>query len=68
MQGCLKLPKVPQAHVEERTEAAAYIATLTGELAAMARRSGLSTLGYLLEMAKLEAEQSARSDSIDPAT
>jgi hypothetical protein len=45
---------------EDRSEAAAYIATLTGELASIARRNGLSTLGYLLEMARLEAEQAAR--------
>ncbi len=45
---------------EQRTEAAAYIASLTGELASIARRNGLSTLGYLLEMARLEAEQAAR--------
>jgi hypothetical protein len=41
---------------EERTATAAYIADLSGGLAEMARRHGLSTLGYLLEMAKLEAE------------
>jgi hypothetical protein len=41
---------------EERTAAAAYIADLTGGLAQMARRHGLNTLGYLLDMAKLEAE------------
>jgi hypothetical protein len=41
---------------EERTAAAAYIADLTGGLAQMARRHGLKTLGYLLDMAKLEAE------------
>jgi hypothetical protein len=41
---------------DERVETAAYIATLTGELASMARRNGLHTLEYLLDMAKLEAE------------
>ena len=41
-------------------EAAAYIATLTGELASIARRNGLHTLEYLLNMAKLEAEQVSR--------
>lgn len=45
---------------DQKTQTAAYIASLTGELASMARRSGLSTLGYLLDMAKLEAEQLAR--------
>jgi len=32
------------------------VATLSADLAAMARRSGLDTLGYLLEMVCLEAE------------
>lgn len=44
---------------EEKSEAARYIATLASELAAIARRNGLHTLGYLLDMAKLEAEQAA---------
>jgi hypothetical protein len=50
----------PPRDREEQTEAAAYIATLSGELASIARRNGLSTLGYLLDMAKLEAEHAAR--------
>ncbi len=45
---------------EDRSEAAAYIASLSGDLALMARRYGLNTLGYLLEMAKLEAESATR--------
>jgi hypothetical protein len=36
--------------------AAVYIADLAGGLALLARRNGLNTLGYLLDMAKLEAE------------
>ena len=50
---------------EDRTEAAAYLASLSGELALMARRYGLNTLGYLLEMAKLEAENATRLDGGD---
>lgn len=50
---------------EDRTEAAAYIASLSGDLALMARRYGLNTLGYLLEMAKLEAENASRQDGGD---
>jgi len=50
---------------EDRTEAAAYLANLSGELALMARRYGLNTLGYLLEMAKLEAENATRLDGGD---
>lgn len=40
----------------DRAEAAAYICDLTGALAQLARRNGFNTLGYLLDMAKLEAE------------
>lgn len=47
--------KAPNS-TDERTATAAYIADLTGGLAQMARHHGLSTLGYLLDMAKLEAE------------
>jgi hypothetical protein len=39
---------------------AAYVAELTGNLAFMARREGLDTLSFILEMAKLEAENCAR--------
>jgi hypothetical protein len=41
---------------EARTAAAVYIADLTGSLALIARSHGLNTLGYLLDMAKLEAD------------
>ncbi|MFD1701544.1 hypothetical protein ACFSCV_00850 [Methylopila henanensis] len=37
-------------------ETAAYVATLAGELSRLSRRSGLPTLAYLLDMARLEAE------------
>lgn len=46
----------------DRAAAANYVATLSGDLATMARRTGLETLGYLLEMAKLEAEQASRHE------
>jgi hypothetical protein len=36
-----------------RTAVASYVATLSADLAAMARRTGLDTLGYLLEMSGL---------------
>jgi hypothetical protein len=36
------------------------VATLSADLATMARRSGLDTLGYLLEMVRLEAESETR--------
>lgn len=39
---------------------ASYVATLSNDLAMLARRSGLDTLGYLLEMVRLEAESLTR--------
>jgi hypothetical protein len=55
----------------DRAQAAAYAAALSAELAALVRRHHLHTLGYLLDMARLEAEEivqqtddaSAMSDS-----
>jgi hypothetical protein len=41
---------------DERTAAACYIATLSTDLAVIAKRQGLDTLAYLLDMARLEAE------------
>jgi hypothetical protein len=46
---------------EDRADAASYIADLAGSLAQIARRHRLHTLGYLLDMAKLEAESAKRS-------
>ncbi len=41
-------------------EAAHYIASAVAELGQMARRHDLGMLGYLLDMAQLEAEQQFR--------
>ncbi len=41
---------------DDREATAAYVAELAGDLASLSRRHGLDTLGYILEMAKLEAE------------
>jgi len=49
----------------EQNEAAAYIADLTANLASMARQHGMGTLGYLLDMARLEAEHLAEADDVD---
>lgn len=46
-------------------DAAASIASFTAELAVMARRNGLDTLSYLLEMARLEAESQSRPPAIN---
>jgi hypothetical protein len=42
--------------------AAEYIADMTRDLATLARRNGLDTLAYLLDIARLEAENAGRSD------
>jgi len=46
-----------------RAAVASYVATISADLAAMARRQGLETLGYLLEMARLEAESANRPNN-----
>jgi hypothetical protein len=43
-----------------REAAAAYVAELAGNLAALARHHGLDALGFILEMARLEAENATR--------
>jgi hypothetical protein len=40
--------------------AAAYVAQLSADLAEIARRHGLDALGFILDMAQLEAENVAR--------
>jgi hypothetical protein len=44
----------------DRAAAADYVAELSAELAKLARRHGLETLGYILDMARLEAESANR--------
>ena len=46
--------------VSEREQAAAYVAELSGNLAAIARRHGLDALGYILDMARIEAVNATR--------
>ena len=47
---------------DDRAAVANYVATLSADLATMARRTGLETLGYLLEMVQLEAENASRDN------
>ena len=42
------------------TTAAAYIGDMTRDLAALARQNGLDTLAYLLDIARLEAENAGK--------
>ena len=44
----------------DRIAAADYVATLAADLAAIARQHRMDMLGYLLEMARLEAENEGR--------
>ncbi len=53
----------PTQDPDEREAAAAYVAELSAELAVIARRHGLAALGYILEVAKLEAENATRNVS-----
>ncbi|HXF87286.1 MAG TPA: hypothetical protein VNK48_02895 [Xanthobacteraceae bacterium] len=46
--------------VQDRDAFAAYVAEVSGELAVTARQHGLEALGYLLEMAHMEARTAAR--------
>jgi hypothetical protein len=46
--------------IGDREAAAAYVAELSRDLAAIAKRHGLDALGYILEMAHLEAGNATR--------
>jgi hypothetical protein len=50
-----------KAELTEPKVVANYLATMTAELSILARHYGFEVLGYLLEMAQLEAERSAQS-------
>jgi hypothetical protein len=52
--------------MQDRTQVAEFIGTHAGELARMAREAGLETLAYLLEMARLEANDVAASRGDGP--
>jgi hypothetical protein len=50
---------VPQPP-DDRPAVAGYIAQVAGDLAILARQNGLTTLGYLLDMAQLEAKNESQ--------
>jgi hypothetical protein len=50
----------PPATEQTPDQAAQYIAAMAEALAVLARRHGLETLGQILEMARLEADQAAK--------
>lgn len=45
----------------DTSEAAAYLAEMSGSLAVIARQQGFDTLAYLLDMAREEAQNNAGS-------
>ena len=58
--GALKARGEASGEPEERVAAASYVAALSTELANLARQHGLDALGYILDMARLEAENATR--------
>ncbi len=52
----------PEVHDGGPVEAAQFISSRIAELGLLARRHRLETLGYLLDMAKLEADDTVRRD------
>ena len=56
-----ELKVIPEPDQEETPgTAAVYIASLTEELAQLAKRNGLDALGFILDMARLEADQASK--------
>ena len=55
--GNLAISQVP---LGDPGQAATYVAGLTGELASLVRRHKLDTLAYLLDMVRLEAEETVQ--------
>ena len=49
----------------DQREATAYIAELAANLAGLAHKHSLGTLGYLLDMARMEAEKVVEIDEGD---
>jgi len=58
--GVLKARSEARGEPVDRAAAANYVPELSAELAALARQHGLDALGYILDMARLEAENSTR--------
>ncbi len=53
------MPERPSTVANNPVEVADYVAAMTSELSTLARRHGLDALGFILEMARLEAENAA---------
>jgi hypothetical protein len=61
----LRLMGTPQPMMtnqnDEPVSVAIYISAMTQELAQLAKRNGLAPLAYILDMARLEAEEVSKS-------
>ena len=55
----------PQSPALNAPDVASYIGALAGELARIAERHDLEALAYILDMAKLEADQISRQGNGD---
>jgi hypothetical protein len=53
------MPERPRMVASDPVKVADYVAAVTSELSTLARRHGLDALGFILEMARLEAENAA---------
>lgn len=51
----------PQTDFAAPSDAAAYLAELSSDMAQIARRHGLDALAFIFDMARLEAEAASRS-------
>jgi hypothetical protein len=52
---------------DEPVSVAVYISAMTYELAQLAKRSGLAPLAYILDMARLEADEISKSATRQPS-
>lgn len=59
-------PVPPTADPVDRGELAAYLAAATAELAGLAHAGGFRTLGFLTDMARMEAERLAATFAREP--
>jgi prophage DNA circulation protein len=57
--GSKKVVSASRARSNDARETAAYIATMSAELSALAHRNDLALLSFLLDMATQEAKQNA---------
>ena len=57
------MPERPRIVASNPVEVANYVAALASELSTLARRHGFDALGFILEMARIEAENAAHKEN-----